>query len=60
MISYMYIDPGQGQTIFDDKISKLIFGILLLRSFLWSFIMILQTLKELETKNIFVHWQVPW
>ena len=48
MILYMYIPPGQGQITSDDKISNI--ELLLLRSFLCSFILILQLVKELEAK----------
>ena len=51
MILYMYIAPGQGQITSDDKISNI--ELLLLRSFLCSFIMILQLVKEVEAKNHF-------
>ena len=42
----MYIVPGHGQLTQEDKVSK---------SILSSFIMILQTVNELEAKNHFLY-----
>ena len=53
MILNMYIVPGQGQKTSDNKISMLK-KLLLLRSLLRSFIMILRIVKGLEAKNHFL------